>query len=60
MPRASCFTAGPGKAPSKLATSSHLRTSASPRSISPTILTVGNEGEGVEARWPVCSLEEGA
>lgn len=44
MLRASCFTAGPGKAPLKLATSSHLRTSASPRSIWQTILIVGNEG----------------
>ena len=49
-PRAHCSTAGPGRAPSKLATSSPLRTSASPRSISQTILTVGIAGEG-EVAW---------
>lgn len=46
MPQASCSTAGPARAPSKRATSSHLRTFASPRSILQTILTAGNEGEG--------------
>ena len=46
MPQVSCFMAGPGKAPLKHATSSHLRTFASPRSILQTILTAGNEGEG--------------
>lgn len=49
-PRASCSMAGPGKAPLKLATSSHLRIFASPRSILRTILTVGSEGEGMERR----------
>ena len=49
-PRAHCSTAGPGRAPSKLATSSPLKTSASPRSISQTILTVGIAGEG-EVAW---------
>lgn len=45
MPQASCSMAGPVKAPLKCATSSHLRTFASPRNISQTILTVGREGE---------------
>lgn len=46
MPRVSCSMAGPVKVPLKRATSSHLRTSASPRNISQTILTAGREGEG--------------
>lgn len=50
MPQASCFTAGPAKAPLKPATSSHLRIFASPRSILRTTLTVGNEGEGMGGR----------
>lgn len=45
-PRASCSTAEPAKVPLKPATSSLLRTSAFPRSISQTTLTVENEGEG--------------
>lgn len=41
---------GPGKGPLKPDTSSHLKISASHRSISQTILTVGNEGEGDEGK----------
>lgn len=47
MPQASCSMAGPAKAPLKPATSSRLRSFASPRSILRTTLTVGNEGEGM-------------
>lgn len=51
---------GPGKGPLKPDTSSHLKTSASRRSISQTILTVGNEGEGDEGQVGQCgTLEEG-
>lgn len=60
MPPASCSMSEPGKAPLKPDTSSHLKTSASPRSISQTILTVGNEGEGGEGEVGQCgNLEEG-
>lgn len=50
MPPANCSMSEPGKAPLKPDTSSHLKTSASPRSISQTILTIGNEGEGGEGK----------
>lgn len=56
MPPTSCFMAGPGKAPLKPATSSHLRTSASPRSISQTTLTVGSEGEGGRGEGGQCAV----
>lgn len=53
-PPASCSMPGPGKGPLKLDTSSHLKTSASPRSILQTISTVGNEGEGGEGEAGQC------